>query len=76
MVIPIIVIALAIAIVVFVLSESRDDYAQEVASNKRLVRVFDGFNVSNPNGFQELMIQLCRVVESCGKDLFCTPKPD
>lgn len=60
--------ALATGMFVFGLSESGADYTKEAANNERLVRVFDGFDVSHPNGFQELMIQLCSAVESCGKD--------
>ncbi|NOI06681.1 hypothetical protein [Vibrio anguillarum] len=59
---------LGISLAIFGLSETGADYTQIVADNERLVRVFEGLDVSNPNGFQELMIQLCIVFEVCGKE--------
>ncbi|MFZ3461445.1 hypothetical protein [Vibrio harveyi] len=59
---------LAIGLALLGFSASGTDYTQVVANNERLAKVFENIDVSNPNGFQEIMIQLCIAVESCGKE--------
>ncbi|CDT76717.1 hypothetical protein [Vibrio crassostreae] len=59
---------LAIGLALMGFSESGDDYTQIVADNEKLAKVFEDLDVSNPNGFQVLMVQLCSAVESCGKE--------
>jgi len=59
---------LALGLVLFGFSESGYDYTQAVANSERLSRVFEGKNVSNPNGFQVVLIELCYSIMSCGNE--------